>query len=251
MADLAYRTALITGASSGIGRELARWFAGRGVRVFAAARRRQRLDELRASEGSGRIEPVELDVAEAAAAVEKIREIDRACGGLDLVVANAGVGGATDVRKLEWRFQERLIGVNVTGAAATLCAAIPGMAERRRGHLVGISSIASFRGLPRHAGYSASKAFLATFLEGLRVDLKRYDVHVTSIHPGFVKSELTEKNDFPMPFLLETAEAAHRIGRAIVRRKRRYVFPWPLALAIGAARAVPDAVYDAIAPRLR
>jgi short-subunit dehydrogenase len=125
------------------------------------------------------------------------------------------------------------------------------MVERDRGHLVGVSSLAAWRGLPRSAAYSASKAFLATFLEGLRVDLQRTGVKVTSIHPGFVKSEMTEKNKHPMPFLLETAEAVDLMGRAIARQNAEFAFPWQLSSAMRLAKVMPNAVWNATAKKLR
>src|SRR5262249_25068978 len=201
-----YRTALVTGASSGIGRALSAWLARRGVQVFAAARRLEALEALQAEAQSspGKLVPVAMDVADARGTLQQIQKLDAGCGGLDLVVANAGVGFYARAKRFQWEHVERTIQVNVLGASATLSAVLPKMVERNSGHLVGMSSLASFRGFPRTAAYSASKAYLATFLEGLRVDLKSTQVRVTSVHPGFVKSEMTAKNNFKMPFLMET-----------------------------------------------
>lgn len=253
MADATYRTALITGASSGLGRELALWFARRGTRVFAAARRLEQLEALsREAEGlSGRVEPVALDVAQEEATLEQVRSLDARTGGLDLVVANAGVGDDTPATRLDWAVVKRTLDVNVTGAAATLCAALPQMVERGRGHLVGVASLAAYRGLPRMAAYSASKAFLSTFCESLRVDLQGTGVQVTCIYPGFVKSEMTAKNKpGSMPFLLETHDAVDRMGRAIERGQATFAFPWPTATASRLLKAMPDALYTlAVRPR--
>src|SRR4051794_25869142 len=144
-----YESALITGASSGIGRGLAAWFARRGTRVYACGRREAELASLRdeVTRAGGRLEAVVMDVAKARETMEQIQQIDEACGGLDLVVANAGLGTATPAKKMQWALVEQMIGVNVTGAAATLCAALPKMVERNRGHLVGVSSIAAYRGM--------------------------------------------------------------------------------------------------------
>jgi short-subunit dehydrogenase len=248
--EVLYKNALVTGASSGLGRGLARWLAHRGCHVFAAARRMDRLEELKGQAPPNSVEAVSMDVADAPSTLATISKIDQTCGGLDLVVANAGIGDALDVRNPNWQRMERLISVNVTGATATLLGAISGMVSRGHGHLVGISSVAAYRGLPKNAGYCASKAFVSVFLEGLRVDLKRHGVKVTAILPGFVNTELNAKSKNPMPFLLQEDDAVDRIGRAIVRGARKYVFPWQMALLIGTARAMPDGVYDAIAPRL-
>jgi short-subunit dehydrogenase len=191
-----------------------------------------------------------MDVAREEETVARIRQLDAGCGGLDLVVANAGVGGVTHAKQLEWERVRHILDVNITGAAATLCAVLPQMVERDRGHLVGISSIAAFRGLGGHCAYSGSKAFLATFLESLRVDLRGTGVGVTCIYPGFVKSEMTAKNKFPMPFLLETEDAVERMGKAILRRDAEFAFPWQLASAMGVMKTLPNPLFDAVARRL-
>lgn len=253
MAETSYRTALVTGASSGLGRGLALWFARRGVRVYAAARRREQLEALadEARAANGHIEPVELDVAQAESTVARIRELDAACGGLELVIANAGFGQETSGKRIKWETVQRTIDINVSGAAATLCAALPQMVERKKGHLVGVASMAAFRGLPRQAPYSASKAFLSIFLESLRVDLQGTGVRVTCLYPGFVKSEMTAKNKHPMPFLLETDEAVERMAAAIGRGQAEYAFPWQMAGVLGVVKRLPNPVFDAVARKVR
>ena len=170
-------------------------------------------------------------------------EVDgQADGGLDVVIANAGIGGEANPRKDTWEKVERMIQVNVTGAAATLATLAPHMAERGRGHLVGMSSLAAWMVTPKMGVYSATKAFLEVYCDGLHLDLKSAGVAVTCIHPGFVKSEMTAKNKFKMPFLLEADDAAERMGRAILRREKSFAYPWPMVLATRAARLVPDVV---------
>ncbi|MCE9673382.1 SDR family NAD(P)-dependent oxidoreductase [Myxococcus stipitatus] len=252
MAEMSYRTALVTGASSGLGRGLALWLARRGLRVFAAGRRVAHLQALaaEAQAAGATVEPVELDVARADATLERLRELDAECGGLDLVVANAGVGGVTSGRRMDWDKVRAIIDTNVTGATATLTAVLPQMVERRRGHVVGISSLAAHRGLAGHAAYSASKAFLATFLESLRVDLAGTGVRVTTVFPGFVKSEMTAQNTFPMPFLMETEAAVERMGTGILRGETELSFPWQLALPSRLAKVLPNPLFDVAARRL-
>ncbi|WP_338864045.1 SDR family NAD(P)-dependent oxidoreductase [Myxococcus stipitatus] len=253
MAEMSYRTALVTGASSGLGRGLALWLAKRGLRVFAAGRRMPQLQALaaEAQAAGATVEPVEMDVTQVESTQERLLELDAECGGLDLVVANAGVGGVTHGRRMEWAPVRAIIDTNVTGAAATLTAVLPRMVERRRGHLVGISSLAAHRGLAGHAAYSASKAFLATFLESLRVDLSNTGVRVTCVFPGFVKSEMTANNAFPMPFLMETEEAVELMGAGILRGDAELSFPWQLAIPSRLAKVLPNPIFDAAARRLR
>jgi short-subunit dehydrogenase len=229
--DNSYRNVLITGASSGLGRALSLWFARRGARVYAAARREEQLQSLRAeaSVGPGEVVPVRLDVADTEAVVAKLRALDDATpGGMDLVVANAGVGGRLNGARTEWADISRMLQVNILGATATLTALAPRMAERKKGHLVGVASLAAWIVVPRFGIYGASKRYLQTLCEGLRLDMPP-GVRVTSINPGFVKSEMTAENRFPMPFLLETEDAADRMGRAILRGDALFAFPWQTA----------------------
>jgi short-subunit dehydrogenase len=252
MKRLQYRTALITGASSGLGRGLAVWFAERGVEVYAAARRGAELERLHEQ---GRrlpasINPVVLDVSNAKAVIDTVRDIEGKSGGLDLVIANAGTSGVTDARNIDWHTTETIIDVNVRGAAATLCAALPGMVARNRGHIVGVSSLSRHRGLPSYAAYAASKAFLSTFLEGLRLDLHDSKVDVTCLQPGFVKTAMTERNKFYMPFLMELGDGVEQMAQAIVRREREYSFPWSTRSAVGIVRALPNAVFDRLSAKV-
>ena len=240
------RSVFITGASSGLGHGLALWFARRGARVFAAARRVDRLQALAADSGrgAGSIVPVAVDVGDIVEIRKALLRADDAVeGGLDLVIANAGVGGNTNPRREEtWAMVERMLQVNVVGAAATLSALAPRMVERKRGHLVGMSSIAAWVVAPRSGTYTATKAFLEVYCEGLRLDLRGTGVAVTSIHPGFVKSEMTAQNKAPMPMLLETDDAVERMGRAILRRPARFAFPWAMAMAARTAQLLPEGV---------
>jgi short-subunit dehydrogenase len=239
------KSVFITGASSGLGRALSLWFARRGARVWAAARRSEKLASLKseAAAGPGAIEPVTLDVTDSGTLRRALFAADDATpGGLEVVIANAGVGAETRPKRDVWPEVERMLEVNVRAAAATLLALAPRMAERRRGQLVGISSLASGLPLPRTGAYAATKAFLEVFCDGLRMDMAPFGVQVTCIFPGFVKSEITARNKQPMPFLLETDDAADRMGRAILRRQARFAFPWPMALASWTAKRLPQAV---------
>ena len=245
MASTPIRTAFITGASSGIGSALAKRLASEGVTVALAARREQALrdlaDEIEAAGGRATIHPV--DVSDPHATISTITAADDEHDGLDVVIANAGVGKGQWSGKLTWEDCANVLAVNVAGATATLVAAIPRMVERKRGHLVGISSIASYRGLPKFAVYSGSKAYLSTFLEGLRVDLRSTGVAVTDIRPGFVETPMTEDNG-KMPFVVTAEDAAGRIYRAIRARKDVLTFPLPMAGAAKTMAALPNAIYD-------
>src|SRR5882672_980414 len=204
----------ITGASSGLGRGLALRYAQGGATVHAAARREDELRKLAAEAPPGSIVPVRLDVQDTDALVAAIRRAEQASGGaLDLMIANAGVGRPSPARKMDWTIVRWILDVNVTAACVTLAAALPAMIERNAGQVVMMSSLAAFRGMPGNAAYCASKAAVSTFMESVRVDLRRTRVRATTIYPGFVKTELTAKNKFPMPFLVELDRAVEVMAK--------------------------------------
>ncbi len=244
---MTFRTALITGASSGLGRGLALALARRGTKVYAAARRKTELDSL-AQEAGGNIEPMILDVSHADATHDAVAALDQR-DPLDLVIANAGIGANTPGTNLDWKVLKSLLEVNLIGAAATLAGALPGMVKRDRGHIAGVASLAPCIGLPGQAGYSGSKAGLSTLLESLRVDLYGTGVAVTTICPGFVKTPLTAKNKFPMPFILELDHAVRLILSSLDAREAMCAFPLPLVAVMKALPFLPRPVYQFMASK--
>lgn len=247
-----YERALITGASSGLGRGLARHFANAGTVVYAAARRVPELEALKAECPAGKIFPVALDVSNADDTFARIQKLDQEAGGFDLVIANAGVGsGASGKKRVEWPHIKRLIDVNVAGATATFYGALEGMLARNKGHLVGVASIASYLPLPRSGAYSGSKAFMAVFLESLRLDLRETGIFVTCLHPGFVETEMTAGAKFKLPFKLELEPAVKLMASAIVRREASYAFPWQTGTFARAVSSLPRPLVSAISARLR
>jgi NADP-dependent 3-hydroxy acid dehydrogenase YdfG len=246
------RTALVTGASSGIGRELAKAMARDGVEVALAARRTDLLEELaneiRGAGGAARA--VTIDVTDAGATQARLLEVDEEMGGLDLVVANAGVDRPRWSGKLRWVEDcEPVIAVNVSGMLATVTALLPRMVERKRGHVAATSSLAKHRGLPRFAVYAGSKAFVSNFLEALRIDLRGTGVAVTDIRPGFVTTPMTEGVKTPKPFVMDADAAAAVIWKGLRLRRRVVEFPWPLATALKSSKHLPAEVYEAFAKK--
>jgi len=248
-----YRTAFVTGASSGIGLGLSKQLAKQGIEVALAARREADLRDLErqivADGGRARVYP--LDVADTDATTRTLERADDEMGGIDLVVANAGIDRHRWSGKLSYLDCAPVIAVNVQGTVATLTALLPKMVERRRGHLVGISSLAQYRGLPSAATYCASKAFVSHFLEALRVDLRGTGVAVTDVRPGFVRTPMTASNAFPMPFLVNLDPAVKTILAGIRRRAPVVAFPWQLATIVRAGTLLPASVYDRIVRRAR
>src|SRR4051812_3303359 len=217
------KSVFITGASGGLGRGLALHFAREGARVFAAARRKDELEKLRAE--SDNIVPIQLDVQDTDALVNAVHRAEDESGGLEMVIANAGVGNPTSARKIDWAMVRKIMDINVTAACVTVAAALPKMVARDRGHIVAVSSLAAFRGMPGNGAYCASKAAVHTFMESMRVDLRRTRVRATTIYPGFVKTDMTAKNKFPMPFLMELDDAVKVMTRGLARGAKTIAFP--------------------------
>ncbi len=240
------KTALITGASSGIGRELALELSRRGWRVALLARRREALEELARTiaAAGGDADVLAGDVTDAAATAAAVRALLARRGSIELAVANAGIGQSGPVAKIDPALGAATFRTNIEGTLNLLAAVLPSMLERGSGHVVGIASLAGFRGLPGSAVYSASKAAMRSLLEGARVELAPKGILVTTINPGFIRTAMTEANRFRMPFLMDADQAARRIADAIEARKKEYSFPLPMALFVRVARFLPNAVWD-------
>ena len=251
MADVANSAekALITGASSGIGRALAGVLAKRGVEVWVAARRQSALDELVAEivANGGRAHAVSLDVSQPEATEATVSKLNEAVGGFNLVVANAGIGGQQQpVARQTLSGVRETIETNFLGAVATLLPVVPSMIARGSGHLVGVTSLAGEVPLPTAADYGTSKCAFSFFLASAASDLEPHGITVTDVRPGFVKTPLTDKNSFEMPFIVELDRAAHIIDSGLRRKKRTLRFPFPLAFGIAAGNALPTGLRNAV-----
>ena len=249
---MAWTRALVTGASSGIGEALAIELARAGVEVFAAARRRRPLTRLVDSiqQAGGRASALSLDVGHTDAAVAAIRTVDQQSGGFDLIVANAGVGPPPEALPYSWEALAGPCHVNFTGAAATLTAVLPRMVERGRGHLVGIGSLSSYGALPASGAYCAPKAGLAMLLDCLRFDVSP-QIAVTNVYLGFVDTPMVAHRTEAMPQLMQPADVAQKVVKALHRRPREIAMPQPLAAASRLAAAVPGSLRDRLLGVLR
>ncbi len=238
MSSLAPKSVLITGASSGIGASLARELVRRGARVGLLARRRERLralaEELRGA--GGQAAWARGDVTDGAGLRRALDALAAELGGADVVVANAGYAHPEPPHLLAPGDALRVYDVNLLGALRAIDWALPRFLAAGAGHVVGVASVASYFGFPDSASYCGSKAALRIHLQALRVSLVPYGIAVTTVCPGFVKSELTQRVRYRMPWLWETDRAARKIADAIERRRGEVVFPWQLKLAVGVAR---------------
>ena len=240
---------VITGASSGIGRALAGEYARRGAMLGLIARRVELLRDL-ASELKVQTALYALDVRDAAGLARSADDFRTRFGSPDVVIANAGVSVGTLTERSEDHpvFQE-VLEVNVMGLVNTFMAFLPAMRAAGSGTLVGIASVAGFRGIPGSGAYSASKAAAIVYLESLRVELRGSGVSVVTISPGYVATPMTDRNPYPMPFIIPARVAARRMADAIARRKRHVVIPWQMGIVGGILKILPSALYDRIFAR--
>jgi short-subunit dehydrogenase len=240
--SFANQVAVVTGASSGIGWELAKELSRRGAKVGIVARRRDKLDALanEIRQAGGTVALAAADVADRAATVAAIQGLASELGPVDLLVANAGLGLPTLLEPLNITDVENMIRINLLGVVYSIEAVLPEMLRRGRGHLAAVSSLAAYKGLPGESGYCASKAGLNAYMEGLRIHLRERGIAVTTICPGFVKTPMTAANEFKMPWVLDADVAARKIVAALERRKKVYNFPWQTMLLMRATRWLPD-----------
>jgi short-subunit dehydrogenase len=236
------QVAVITGASSGIGWELAKALAARRWRVGLLARRADRLEalgkEITAAGGVAAWAPA--DVADRAQTLAAVADLRGRLGPVDLLIANAGLGAPTQLEPMNVPQVEGMLRVNILGVVYSVEAVLPEMLQRGRGHLAAVSSLSAYKGLPGESAYCASKAAVNAYLEGLRIQLRGRNVHVTTICPGFIRTPMTEVFEFKPPWLMEADEAARRIVRALARRRKVYNFPWQTTLLVKATRWLPD-----------
>jgi short-subunit dehydrogenase len=240
--SFADRVAVITGASSGIGRNLAKVLGAERCKVGLVARRRDELEAVAAEivAGGGSAAIGVADISDRGQTLAAIADIAGKLGPVDLLIANAGVGAPTLLDPPNVHDVEKMFRVNVLGVVYALEAVLPDMLKRKSGHVAAVSSLAAYKGLPGESGYSSSKAAVNNYMEGLRIQLRDRGITVTTICPGFVKTPMTEVNNFKMPWLLEADDAARRIVRALKKKKKVFNFPWQLSLLMKATAWLPD-----------
>lgn len=231
----------VTGASSGIGAALARELADRGAHVAISARSTDKLEEVSA----GRMHVETVDVTDRAATVAAAAAVRAALGGLDIAVLNAGTWSQFQVDDWDSQAFADHVQVNLMGTVHTLEGVVPTMLADGRGRIVGTASVAGYRGLPGSEAYGATKAALLNLFEALRGSLRPRGIVVQTVAPGFVKTPMTDRNTFPMPFMVSPEVAARAIADGIERDKAEIVFPWPMTALMKLARVVPVRAWTA------
>jgi len=244
------KAAIVTGASSGIGRALACELARRGYALGLCARRGELLEEIRGEierdvRGT-RVETAVLDVTDTGAVREAIPHLAARFGKVELLVANAGVGGERWAGDDRFAVDEGIVRTNLLGAMATVDAGVKLFRATGGGHIVGVSSVAGWRGLPGHAAYSASKAGLNAYLEAVRTEVQKDGIRVTTLCPGYIDTPINQHMK-SRPFLVTAEQGAARAADLIERGVRVStvpVLPWNLIGVV--MRTLPDAIWDRV-----
>jgi short-subunit dehydrogenase len=242
----------ITGASSGIGEALAREYRRRhpDAIIGLAARRAESLAGIAGSLDPSLTPVWALDVNDRGALEAAAQDFVRRFGAPDVVVANAGISAGTLTGEPGHAAAfERILRTNVVAMFDTFSPFVAAMAQARRGRLVGVASVAGIRGLPGAGGYSASKAAAIAYLESLRVELRGTGVSVLTLVPGFIRTPLTARNRYPMPFLTEVDSFARKAVDAIASRRSYVVIPWQMRIVAALLALMPNALYDALFAR--
>lgn len=234
-----WNTIWITGASTGIGREVALKLADTGAQIAISARSADKLAELAALKPN--IHAYPLDVTDFDAVQTTAAQIRTQHGGLDLVILNAG---AYSPQRADISFSAQqckdTMAINYGGVVNGIEAVLPDMVSRDRGRIAIVASVAGFRGLPRASSYSPTKAAEIALAESIELDLTETNVDISVINPGFVKTPLTDGNDFPMPFIIEADEAADLIIAGLKKGKYDITFPWRMRLVMKLLRIMPN-----------
>ncbi|MFC5429420.1 SDR family oxidoreductase [Paraburkholderia denitrificans] len=239
----------ITGASSGIGAALAAEYARRGAILGLVARRADALAGFRQSHPQSSVSLYPADVRDAEALADAARAFIEAHGLPDIVIANAGVSQGAITGHGDLATFRDVMDTNYFGMVATFEPFAAAMSAARRGTLVGIASVAGVRGLPGSGAYSASKAAALAYLEALRVEMRPFGVSVVTIAPGYIRTPMTDKNPYPMPFLMDVDHFAAKSAEAIARGTPFAIFPWPMRVAAALLRMLPRWLYDRVFER--
>ena len=237
----------ITGASSGLGEALARFYAAQGHTLGLVARRADRLQTLVQSL-PGKHHMYVVDVCDRCALHAAAKDFIEQVQCVDVVIASAGISAGTLTEQTnDFSVFQSIFQTNVMATVSTFEPFIPGMVERAAGTLVGIASVAGIRGLPGAGAYSASKSAVATYCESLRVELRPRGIGVVTIAPGYIRTEMTAKNPYKMPFLMDASDFAVRAARTIAQQRSYRVIPWQMGVVAKLMRLLPDGLYDRLA----
>ncbi len=253
--NLSNKNILITGASSGIGYQLTKDLAKEGANLALLARRKNIIDDLAEELKSfpsrndpdssrGKIITAYCDVTSKESVKTAFDFVKKEFGTIDIAILNSGTSYRMNVEEFNSDHLEEIFNVNLMGFIYCLNEIIPDFIQKKNGCIVGISSLSEVRGFPRSAAYCSSKAAVSIFLESIRIELKKYNIKVITVKPGFVKTPMVEKNEFKMPFLMDVEKAAKIILKGIKKEKSIIQFPLPTVLSAKLLKFLPDKLFD-------
>lgn len=242
------RNVWLIGASTGIGAAMVPRLVNEGARVAISSRGAPALERIAAACGE-RVTVKPLDATDRAAVERTADELRAAWGHIDVLLYNAGAWAPIDVEKFDVDSFEQQIAVNYTGMVRAIGAVLPDMLARRSGEIVGVASLSAYGAFPRAEAYGSSKAAVNYMLQCLRIDLAKHSIGVTTVNPGFVDTQLTSENDFPMPFIMQPGDAAKAIVDGLRAGRTEIHFPRRLSLPLKIVTALPRPIYEWILGR--
>ena len=237
----------ITGATSGIGESLARQYANQGATLGLVGRRLELLKKIK-SKLKTPCEVYGVDVTSQKDLQKAAHHFIKKYGTPDIIIANAGVStGTLAGEKEDLDTFKRVIEINLFGVMHTFLPFIEVFKREKSGQLVGIASVAGIRGLPGSGAYSTSKAALINYLESLRIEMKPFGIHVTTIAPGYIHTPMTRHNRYAMPFILDVDVAVSRFIKAIHNKKQFVIIPWQMSIVGALMKLLPASLWDCLA----
>jgi short-subunit dehydrogenase len=244
--ELKNKNILITGGSSGIGYQLAKDFAKEGANLALLARRKNILNDLAEELKSchSKIITAHCDVTTKESVKTAFDFVKKEFGNIDIAILNSGTSYRMNIEDFNADQLKDTFNVNLMGVVNCLNELIPDFIKRKNGVIAGVSSLAEVRGFPRSAAYCSSKAAASIFLESIRIELKKYNVKVITVKPGFIKTPMTEKNEFYMPFYMGVEKASKTILKGIRKEKSIIQFPLPTVLGAKLLKFLPDKLFD-------
>lgn len=241
---------LLTGASSGIGYQLAKDLASEGAKLALLSRKIDLLENLSSELNQiTEVHTYKCDVTLKNEVQEIISRIKNDFMRIDVAILNSGVGSNSSVLEYRSEAAEKIFNTNVLGVIYCIEQILPEFISEKRGVLVGISSLGDGKGFPKSGFYSASKAALTIILESLRIELKKFNVKVITVKPGFIKTPMTDKNKFKMPYLMSVEKASKIIIEGLKKDKRIIEFPWQTTIGAKVLRMIPTKWFEAIASK--
>lgn len=253
LADMLNQRIILTGASSGIGANMAVEYGKQGCKLLLVARRKEQLESIAANVVAvgGEAHILVADVTEPDTATIAVEMAIQRWGGIDLVIANAGVSSPQWFDSFDAADAELTMRVNWFSVVRMLQAVIPVFRKQGNGTFAAVSSLAGYRGMPGSGPYNASKAAVTTLMQSLRTEVVGTPIRLLTISPGFIRTPMTDKNEFYMPFLMEPEQGAQRIIKAIKKGKSEYRFPIGLSIAVRLLQWMPNWFFDRLMKKLR